>query len=88
MIGRSEKIEEFGNWLRDSPFNAVIIIAGNHDILIQKKPQEARKILSKHDKIHYIEDSGCRIDGISFYGLHGSQSSVMDGHLPLLRRKN
>ncbi len=22
----------------------------------------------KHDKIHYLEDTGCRIDGISFYG--------------------
>src|ERR671910_395203 len=50
MIGRPEKIEEFGKWLHDSPFSAIIIIAG------------------KHDKIHYLEDSGCRVDGISFYG--------------------
>ena len=68
MIGRPEQIEGFGNWLRDSPFNAVIIIAGNHDILFQKEPEKARKLLSKHDKIHYLEDSGCRIDGVSFYG--------------------
>ena len=68
MIGRPEKIEGFGNWLRDSPFNAVIMIAGNHDILFQKESEKARKLLSKHDKIHYLEDSGCRIDGISFYG--------------------
>lgn len=68
MIGRPEKIEGFGNWLRDSPFNAATIIAGNHDILFQKEPEKARKLLSKHDKIHYLEDSGCRIDGVSFYG--------------------
>jgi Icc-related predicted phosphoesterase len=68
MIGRPDKIEEFGYWLRDSPFSAVVIIAGNHDILFQKKPEKARKLLSKHDKIHYLEDTECRIDGISFYG--------------------
>jgi len=68
MNGRPEKIEEFGKWLHDSPFSAIIIIAGNHDILFQKKPEKAKKLLSKHDKIHYLEDSGCRVDGISFYG--------------------
>lgn len=68
MNGRPEKIEEFGKWLHYSPFSAIIIIAGNHDILFQKKPEKAKKLLSKHDKIHYPEDSGCRVDGISFYG--------------------
>jgi hypothetical protein len=68
MIGRSERIEEFGDRLRDSPFSAIVIIAGNHDILFQRKPEKARKLLLKHDKIHYLEDTGCTIDGISFYG--------------------
>jgi Icc-related predicted phosphoesterase len=68
MIGRPDKIEEFGYWLRDSPFSAIVIIAGNHDILFQKKPEKAKKLLSKHDKIHYLEDTECRINGISFYG--------------------
>jgi 3',5'-cyclic AMP phosphodiesterase CpdA len=36
MIGRSERIEEFGDWLLDSPFSAVVIIAGNHDFLFQR----------------------------------------------------
>ena len=54
--------------MRDTSFCAVIIIAGNHDILFQKEPERARKLLTKHDKVHYLEDSGCRIDGISFYG--------------------
>ncbi len=68
MLGKPDKIAEFGNWLRDSVFNAAIIVAGNHDILFQKEPQKARKLLLKHDKIHYLEDGGCTIDGISFYG--------------------
>lgn len=68
MMGKPEKIEEFGMWLRDSPFIAVVLIAGNHDILFQKKAEKARKLLSKHDKIYYLEDSGCRVEGISFYG--------------------
>jgi Icc-related predicted phosphoesterase len=68
MMGKPEKIEEFGMWLQDSHFTAVVMIAGNHDILFQKKPEKARKLLSKHDKIYYLEDSGCRVGGISFYG--------------------
>jgi len=66
--GKPEKIEEFGNWLGDSSFSAIVIIAGDYDILFQKKPAKARKLLSKHDKIHYLEDTGCRIGGIPFYG--------------------
>ena len=42
MNGRSEKIEEFGKWLHDSPFSAIIIIDGNHDILFQKKPEKVK----------------------------------------------
>ena len=58
MNGRPEKIEEFGKWLHDLPFSAIIIIAGNHDILFQKKPEKAKKLLSNHDKIHHLEASG------------------------------
>jgi Icc-related predicted phosphoesterase len=68
MVGRPDKIEEFGYWLRDSPFSTIVIIAGNHDILFQKKPEKAKKLLLKHDKIHYLEDTAFRTDGISFYG--------------------
>lgn len=42
MIGRPEKIEEFGKWLHDSPFSAIIIIAGNHDILFRKSPKKLK----------------------------------------------
>jgi Icc-related predicted phosphoesterase len=68
MIGKPERIEEFGKWLCDSPYSAIVIIAGNHDILFQKQPEKARKLLSKHDKIYYLEDSGCRVESVSFYG--------------------
>ena len=44
MVGRPEKIEGFGNWLRDTPFSAVIIIAGNHDILLQKEPESKEAV--------------------------------------------
>jgi predicted phosphodiesterase len=88
MIGRPEKIEEFGKWLHDSPFSAIIIIAGNHDILFQKKPEKAKKLLSKHDKINYLEDSGCRVDVSHFMVRHGNLSPVTDGHLPWIRNRN
>lgn len=69
MIGRPDKIEEFGYWLCDSPFSAIVIIAGNHDILFQKKPEKSKKAAVKawQDTL-YLQDAGFRIDGISFYG--------------------
>jgi predicted phosphodiesterase len=88
MIGRPEKIEEFGKWLHDSPFSAIIIIAGNHDILFQKKPEKAKKLLSKHFKIHYLEDSGCRVDVSHFMVRHGNLSPVTDGHLLWIRNRD
>ena len=84
MVGRPEKIEESGNWLCDSPFDAVILIASNHDILFQKKPEKARKMLSKHDKIITLKIEGKELMAPIFMVSHGSQGSVMDGHSPLL----
>jgi hypothetical protein len=88
MIGNPEKIEDFGKWLCDSSFSAVVIIAGNHDILFQKKPEKARKLLSKHDKIYYLRtaDAGSKMS--HFMVRHGSLSSVLDGHLPSKRKSS
>ena len=88
MNGRPEKIEEFGKWLHDSPFSAIIIIAGNNGILFQKKPEKAKKLLSKHDKIHYLRIVGAESTVSHFIVRHDNLSPVTDRHLPSIRNRN
>jgi predicted phosphodiesterase len=88
MVRRPDKIEEFGYWLRDSPFSAIVIIAGNHDILFQKKPEKAKNCCQSMIRFTTLRTLDAESTGSHFMVHHGSQSSVMDGHSPSMQRKN
>jgi Icc-related predicted phosphoesterase len=65
--GSSGELEEFVGWLEQAPYERVVVIAGNHDRVFTRDNSRARKILES-GKTTYLEDSGCEIDGIRFYG--------------------
>ena len=47
------------------PHRHVVLVAGNHDWLFQwNRPAIARL----GPKVHYLEDSGCELDGVRFWG--------------------
>lgn len=69
--GKPDSIEDFSRWLGEQSYKAIVVVAGNHDILFEKDRNRAVNLLQKHDhdtKVIYLEDSGITLDGISFYG--------------------
>lgn len=60
-----EAIDDFNQWLGDLPYQHKIVIAGNHDLVFETSPHQARKLLSQ---AIYLENSGTLIDGVHFWG--------------------
>ncbi len=65
--GRLDNVEEFNEWLGtlNHLYRYKVVIAGNHDFCFQEKPAEARARITN---AIYLEDSGCEIEGLKFYG--------------------
>ncbi len=63
--GKLEDVESFDRWLGTLPHKHKIVICGNHDFCFQERAAEARARITN---AIYLEDSGCEIDGITFYG--------------------
>lgn len=55
-----------GNWLRSLPHKHKVIIAGNHDFLFEKKPEDARVALGPD--IIYLQDSEVTVEGLRIWG--------------------
>ncbi len=63
--GALEDVEEFNRWLGSLPHKHKVVICGNHDFCFQERVAEARVLLTN---AIYLEDSGCEIEGLTFYG--------------------
>lgn len=66
--GDLREVTLFIEWFADQPHKHKIFIAGNHDFLFQTSPKLCERLLGKHPSITYLQDSGCTIDGINFWG--------------------
>ena len=55
----------FNAWLGKQPHTYKIVIAGNHDGILETYPGFSARILTN---CIYLENSGCIIDGIRFWG--------------------
>lgn len=63
--GSLAQIRRAGEWLAGLPHRHKAIIAGNHDFGFQQKYAAAREALGD---VTYLQDSGCEIDGVTFWG--------------------
>jgi Icc-related predicted phosphoesterase len=58
---------KFFNWFGTKPHKHKIVIAGNHDIWMEKaNPSELAAIIPPG--ITYLNDSGCEVEGLKFWG--------------------
>lgn len=64
-FGSLKELETACQFLRALPHIHKIIVAGNHDRAFEDQPEAARELV--RDFI-YLQDSGCTIEGIRFYG--------------------
>jgi hypothetical protein len=63
--GSLDDVASFDEWLGRLPHRHKVVICGNHDFCFQHQPAEARARLTN---AIYLEDSGCEIEGLTFYG--------------------
>lgn len=62
-----QDLSDFLNWYAAQPTLLRIFVAGNHELLFDLSPEEARALIPKG--ITLLENSGIKYDGISFCSL-------------------
>lgn len=60
------EIRLFAQWLKRLPHQYKIVIAGNHDLLFEQNPQQAKEALG--EEATYLFESGVEIEGVKFWG--------------------
>lgn len=63
--GTPEEFADFGNWLQNLPYENIVVIPGNHDILAQTLPEEAKKFMGR---AHLLIDEAFVVDSIKIWG--------------------
>ena len=58
----------FLEWLEQLDFKHKLLIAGNHELLVESNPTLFRKQLLLAPSVTYLEDSSAVLDGVKFYG--------------------
>ena len=64
--GSMAQLKEFCRWIEAAPCKKKIVIAGNHDFVIDKHGRLARKTFDWHG-IQYLQDYGCYVGGVGNY---------------------
>jgi Icc-related predicted phosphoesterase len=65
QYGTLDELARAVDFLRALPHRTKVIVAGNHEVCLEKDPVRARAML---EGFVYLEDEGATIDGLSFYG--------------------
>jgi predicted phosphohydrolase len=63
----TRELNDFFEWFSQQEATYKIFVAGNHDLIFDLEPEEARKMVPKN--VIYLENSYTVIDGISFYSV-------------------
>jgi Icc-related predicted phosphoesterase len=63
--GSLDELARAADFLRALPHPIKIVVAGNHEICLERLPAEARAML---EGFVYLEDEAVTIDGLVFYG--------------------
>ena len=64
--GSLTELVSFLNWFKKRPHKHKIMISGNHDFIIEDKPETLKELIPTN--IEYLEDSWVEIEGKIFYG--------------------
>lgn len=67
QYGTLDELRTAAAFLATLPHATKVVVAGNHDVCLQKQPVEARAILADHGLL-YLEDEVATIAGVRFYG--------------------
>lgn len=63
---KNNEVISFASWINSKPHKHKIIVAGNHDRLMESYQSQCLSYFSKD--VIYLKDSGIVIDGVNFWG--------------------
>ena len=63
--GTEKEVLDFLNWFIMLPYKHKIFVTGNHDTCLW----DAEAIEDLPKNVHFLQDSECKIEGITFFGL-------------------
>lgn len=66
-----DQVFEFFKWLHDQPYNRKIVVAGNHDNILEIQKDELMELHSQKSgltNIEYLCDSGTEFEGLKIWG--------------------
>jgi Icc-related predicted phosphoesterase len=66
--GGTDELHLAADWLASLPHPRKIVVAGNHEVCLERRAAEARPILERIAGLTYLEDSAVTIGGLLFYG--------------------
>ena len=66
--GNMRDAMNFLRWFNTHPHKHKIFIAGNHDWICEKDPSLFRGLLTEFPDLIYLQDNGCEVDGLKFWG--------------------
>jgi Icc-related predicted phosphoesterase len=66
--GKADEIAQAARWLASLPHRHKVVVAGNHDFLLQDRPAEGRALLGRVPGLVYLEDELVELDGLRIYG--------------------
>lgn len=64
LSGKPHEVSFIRTWLATMPYRHKIVVAGNHDIALQREPAARHEL----GDVYYLEDSGVTIGGVHFWG--------------------
>lgn len=64
--GSRGEMVEFLAWMAAQPHAHKVLVAGNHDLFLEREPEEARALVPA--AITYLHDSGAEVAGLRFWG--------------------
>ncbi|MCD4657357.1 MAG: metallophosphatase domain-containing protein [Planctomycetes bacterium] len=64
-IGNLDDISDFNAFLGKLPHKHKVVVCGNHDWAFEREPEQARSLMTN---CIYLQDEGCEIDGMKFWG--------------------
>jgi len=78
--GTLSELSDFMRWFAALPHPHKLLIAGNHDTLLERNPHLARSLIPQG--ITYLEDSGARLCGLTIWGSPHTPRSFRQAFMP------
>lgn len=65
--GSGWEAKNFADWFVKQPHKYKVVIAGNHDLALERNDKFAKEIFN-HDNVFYLFNSAVNIEGVNFWG--------------------